>query len=35
MTEKKTQTILKQAVPYDMQTILESIFFRLLVEAQK
>ena len=30
MTEKKTQTILKlkQAVPYDMQAVLESIFYR-------
>jgi len=30
MTEKKTQTILKlkQAVPYDMLAILESVFFR-------
>ena len=30
MAEKKTQTILKlkQTVPYDMQTVLESIFFR-------
>jgi len=30
MTEKKTQTVLKlkQAVPYDMLAILESIFFR-------
>jgi len=30
VTEKKTQTILKlkQAVPYDMQAVLESIFFR-------
>jgi hypothetical protein len=30
MTEKKTQTILKlkQAIPYDMLAVLESIFFR-------
>ena len=30
MTEKKTQTVLKlkQAVPYDMQAVLESIFYR-------
>jgi len=30
MAEKKTQTILKlkQAVPYDIQAVLESIFFR-------
>jgi len=30
MAEKRTQTILKlkQAVPYDMQAVLESIFFR-------
>jgi len=30
MAERKTQTILKlkQAVPYDMQAVLESIFFR-------
>ena len=30
MTEKRTQTVLKlkQAVPYDMQAVLESIFFR-------
>lgn len=30
MSEKKTQTILKlkQAIPYDVQAVLESIFFR-------
>jgi hypothetical protein len=30
MTERKTQTILKlrQAIPYDMEAVLESIFFR-------
>jgi len=30
MTEMKTQTVLKlkQAVPYDMQAVLESLFFR-------
>jgi len=30
MTEKKTQTVLKlkQSVPYDIQAVLESLFFR-------